>query len=198
MTPGPLILAHENTRLRMSKPQHMDALNVDFPAAATSALPQEVFQDQAHVFFNNDELRLVHFSPAHTDSDIYVFFKAANVLHAGDIWFNGTYPLIDDSSGGRIEGMVRASSELIALADNDTKIIPGHGALGDKAGLTEYHDMLMTVRDRVQGLKQGGRSMEEAVQAKPTADLDAKWGTGTMTPDIFVRQVYKTLADSRA
>jgi cyclase len=195
---GALILAHENTRLRMSSPQHMEALDVDFPAAATSALPQEIFQDQAHVFFNNDDLRLVHFAPAHTDSDIYILFKSANVLHAGDIWFNGTYPLIDDSSGGRIDGMVRASSLLVALADNETKIIPGHGALGDKAGLTAYRDMLVTVRDRVQGLKQGGRSIQEAVEAKPTSDLDAKWGAGMMTPDLFVRQVYKTLPEARA
>ena len=195
---GTLILAHENTRLRMSRPQHMNALNVDFPATPDSALPQQVFQDRSHMFFNRDELRLVHFEPAHTDSDIYVLFKNANVIHAGDIWFNGTYPLIDDSSTGRIDGMIRASSELVKLSDKETKIVPGHGALGEKTGLTEYRDMLVTVRDRVEGLKRGGRSLQEAVQAKPTSDLDAKWGKGAMTPDLFVQQVYKTLPEGRA
>jgi cyclase len=195
---GALILAHENTRLRLSMPQHVEAIHQDFPAAATAALPQEVFQESAHLFFNNDELRLVHFKPAHTDSDIYVLFKGANILHTGDIWFNGFYPLIDDSTGGRIDGMVRASSELIGLADNQTKIVPGHGPLCDKAALTEYRDMLVTVRDRVQGLKQGGRSLQESVAAKPTSDLDKKWGGGMIMPDLFVEQVYKTLPEGRA
>ena len=195
---GTLILAHENTRLRMSRPQRLDVLNLNFPPAPNSALPQQVFQDRSHMFFNGDEIRMVHFDPAHTDSDIYILFKNANVLHAGDIWFNGFYPLIDDSSGGRIDGMIRASSELISLSDTETKIIPGHGPLGDKAGLMAYRDMLVTVRDRVEGLKRGGRSLQEAVAARPTSDLDAKWGKGSMKPDVFVQQVYKTLPDGRA
>ena len=195
---GALILAHENTRLRMSRPQRIEALGLDFPPAPNSALPQEVFEDRAHLFFNNDELRLVHFAPAHTDSDVYILFKGANVIHAGDIWFNGTYPLIDDSSGGRIDGMIRAASELVALADPETKIIPGHGPLGTKAELAQYRDMLVSVRDRVQGLKRSGRSLQEAQEAKPTSDLDKKWGGGSMTPDLFVQQVYKTLHDGRA
>jgi cyclase len=195
---GALILAHENTRLRMSRPQRIEAINLDFPAAPNSALPQEVFEDRSHIFFNNDELRLVHFAPAHTDSDIYILFKEANVIHAGDIWFNGTYPLIDDSSGGRIDGMIRAASELVALADAQTKIVPGHGPLGTKPELLEYRDMLVSVRDRVQGLKRSGRSLPEAQAAKPTSDLDKKWGNSSMTPDLFVQQVYKTLSDGRA
>ncbi len=195
---GALILAHENTRLRLSHPQHVEALDLNFPAAPNSALPQEVFEDRSHLFFNNDELRLVHFAPAHTDSDIYILFKEANVIHAGDIWFNGTYPLIDDSSGGRIDGMIRAASELVTLADAQTKIVPGHGPLGTKPELAQYRDMLVSVRDRVQGLKQSGRSLQEAQAAKPTSDLDKKWGTGSMTPDLFVQQVYKTLPDGRA
>ena len=195
---GTLILAHENTRLRMSRPQHLNALDLDFPASPDSALPQQIFQDQSRLFFNSDELRMVHFEPAHTDSDIYILFKHANVLHAGDIWFNGFYPLIDDSSGGRIDGMIRASSELASLADNETRIVPGHGPLGDKQGLTEYRDMLVTVRDRVAGLKRAGRSLQDAVAAKPTSDLDAKWGRGSMTPELFVKQVYTTLPDSQA
>jgi glyoxylase-like metal-dependent hydrolase (beta-lactamase superfamily II) len=195
---GALILAQENTRLRLSQPQHVAALGLDFPAAPDGALPQEVFEDRAHIFFNNDELRLVHFAPAHTDSDVYILFKTANVIHAGDIWFNGTYPLIDDSSGGRIDGMIRASSELVSLADKDTKIVPGHGPLGMKPQLTEYRDMLVSVRDRVQGLKRSGRSVEEAVAAKPTSDLDKQWGAGMISPDLFVRLVYRTLPDSRA
>lgn len=195
---GALILAHENTRLRLSHPQRIQALDLDFPAAPNSALPQEVFEDRSHLFFNNDELRLVHFAPAHTDSDIYILFKDANVIHAGDIWFNGTYPLIDDSSGGRIDGMIRAASELVALADAQTKIVPGHGSLGTKAELSEYRDMLASIRDRVQGLKSSGRSLQEAQAAKPTSDLDKKWGNGSMTPDLFVQQVYKTLPDGRA
>ena len=195
---GALILAHENTRLRMSRPQRMEVLQVDFPAARESALPNQVFADNFQIFFNKDTLSLVHFAPAHTDSDISIFFKNGNVLHAGDIWFNNFYPLIDNSSGGRIEGMIQASTQLITSADSQTKIVPGHGPLGDKAGLTEYRDMLVAVRDRVDGLKRGGRTMAEAVAAKPTADLDGKWGKGSITPATFVQLVYMTLPEGHA
>ncbi len=190
---GAFIVAHENTRKRLSTPQFMAALAIHFDAAPVGAWPQQTFTDNTVLYFDNEEMQLGYFAPAHTDSDIYVHYQNGNVLHMGDIWFNGTYPLIDTSSGGKIDGMIAASGKGIAMADGDTKIVPGHGPLGDKAGLTKYHDMLVTVRDRVKKQKDAGKSLAEVTAAKPTADLDEQWGKGFIKPDFFVSFVYSTL-----
>jgi glyoxylase-like metal-dependent hydrolase (beta-lactamase superfamily II) len=171
----------------------MAALDMHFPPSPAAALPQQTFEDRFQLFFNNEELTLGYIPPAHTDTDIYIHYQKGNVLHLGDIWFNGFYPFIDASTGGNIDGMVTAASSALDLADNETKIAPGHGPLGDKAGLTQYHHMLATVHDRVQALKSSGKSVQEVVDAKPTADLDATWGHGFVSPDLFVKLVYTTL-----
>jgi glyoxylase-like metal-dependent hydrolase (beta-lactamase superfamily II) len=190
---GAMIVAHENTRKRLSTPQEMKAFGLHFDPSPVGAWPQQTFTEGTALYFNGETLHLAYFPPAHTDSDIYVHYANGNVLHMGDIWFNGFYPLIDGSSGGKIDGMIAASARGIALADADTKIVPGHGPLGDKAGLTKYHDMLATVRDRVKKQKDAGKSVDEIIAAKPTADLDEKWGGGMIKPDFFVKLVYSTL-----
>lgn len=192
-TGGATILAHENTRTRLSTEQHMVALGLDFPPSPVGAWPQQTFTEGTRLYFNGEDLTLGYFAPAHTDTDIYAHYAKGNVLHMGDIWFNGTYPMIDASTKGNINGMIAASTRGISLADGKTKIIPGHGPLGDKAGLTKYRDMLATVRDRVHVLKSAGKSQAEAVAAKPTADLDDQWGKGFIQGDMFVSFVYATL-----
>jgi|ERR1700726_944323 cyclase len=190
---GATILAHENTRKRLSTPQTVAALGMHFDACPAAALPQLTFADAFKLFFDNEELSLNYAPPAHTDTDILVRYHQGNVLHMGDLWFNGTYPFIDASSGGNINGMIAGATRGISLADGETKIVPGHGPLGDKAALTKYRDMLTTVRDRVQALKSSGKSEQDAIAAKPTADLDEQWGKGFMKPDFFVTIVYQTL-----
>jgi len=190
---GALIVAHENTRKRLSTPQDIAAFGLHFDPAPADAWPQQTFTDGTKLYFNGEQLTLVHFPPAHTDSDIYVRYENANVLHMGDVWFNGTYPFIDPSTGGNIGGMIAGAAQGLAIVDADTKIVPGHGPVGDKAALVKSHDMLVTVRDRVRDLKAAGKSKEEAVAAKPTADLDSAWGKGTINGDVFVTLVYTTL-----
>jgi cyclase len=190
---GAMIVAHQNTRKRLSTPQDMPMLGLHFDPSPAAALPQQTFTKELKLYMNGEELSLSYFSPAHTDTDISVRYDKSNVLHMGDIWFNGFYPLIDTSSGGRIDGMIAASETGISLADADTKIVPGHGPLGNRADLSKYRDMLVTVRDRVKAQKAAGKSADEVVAAKPTADLDPTWGKGFMTPDLFVRLVYASL-----
>ena len=105
------------------------------------------------IWRNSDQLDLVHFAPAHTDTDIYIYFHKADVLHVGDIWFNGLYPFIDEGTGGSIGGMIRAAEKTLAMSNSDMKIIPGHGPLGTKADFQKFHDMLAAVRDKVAALK---------------------------------------------
>ena len=158
-----------------------------------AALPSITFDDAMHAWHNGDSLDLVHFDPAHTDTDIYIHFHNANVLHVGDIWFNNGFPFIDEATGGRIGGMISASEKALAIADKDTKIIPGHGPLGGKADLQRYHDMLAGVRDKVAALKAAGASEQEAVAKKPTAEFDGVWGKGFMSGDVFTGIVYRTV-----
>jgi len=111
----------------------------------------------------------------------------------GDVFFNGMYPFFDVSTGGNIDGMIAGATVGIKLADGTTKIVPGHGPLGDRAALTSYRDMMVTVRDRVEKLKKSGRAVKDVVAAKPIADLDATWAKGFMPADMFVELVYNTL-----
>ncbi len=190
---GAFIVAHKNTRLRLSSPQVVEFFHMNVPAYPTSALPQQTFDESETLYFNNDELALVHLQPAHTDSDIYIFFANGNVLHAGDIWFNGMYPFIDASTGGNINGMIKGADQLLAVADDKTKIVPGHGPLGNKAALTAYREMLATVATRIEKLKGSGQTLEQVAAVKPTADLDAAWAKGMISADAFTTLVYSTL-----
>lgn len=187
------IFAHQKTRERMATPQTIAFFHLVMPASPDAALPSITFTDSMQAWHNGDSLDLVHFDPAHTDTDIYIHFHKANVLHVGDIFFNGFYPFIDEATGGRIGGMVDAAKKALDVADNDTKIIPGHGPLGDKADLERYHDMLSAVRDKVAALKAAGASEQEAVAKKPTADFDAQWGKAMFNGDVFTGIVYRTI-----
>ena len=162
------------------------------PASAAS-LPTQTFSDSHAVYANGETLHLVYVKPAHTDTDIGVMFVNSNVLHMGDLFFNGFYPFIDASTGGNINGMIAAADTALALVNAQVRIIPGHGPLGDKASLGKYRDMMVTVRDRIQKLKSSGQTLEQVVASKPTKDLDDPWGKGFMQPDFFVTIVYGTL-----
>src|SRR5713226_944896 len=146
---GATVVAHENTKRRMSEPQHIAILDLDFPPSPAAALPQRVFKDG--------------------------------------------YPVIDGSTGGRVDGMSEACDRLLRVADAETKIVPGHGPLATRADLVKYRDMLATAADRVRKLKASGKSLEESIAAKPFTDLDGDWGTGRYKGDDFVKIVYLTL-----
>lgn len=190
---GATVVAHENTKRRMSEPQRIAMLELDFPPSPTAALPQRVFKDGYTLEANGERLELSHVAPAHTDTDLIVRFERANVLHAGDVFFNGRYPLIDWSTGGKVDGMIEACERVLRLAGPDTRIVPGHGALATRADLTKYRDMLATARDRVRKLKAAGSTLEESIAAKPLTDLDADWGNGRFKGGDFVRIVYSAL-----
>jgi len=190
---GAFIIAQDNTRARLLNPQTIQTYAAQFPAAPDAGLPQQTFPESETLWVNNDQEDLVHTPNGHTDSDIFIRFVKGNVIHTGDLWFNGMYPLIDIGSGGTVNGMIRGVDQVLALADDRTKIVPGHGPLGDKAALQTYREMLVTVADRVEKLKASGETVEQVVAAKPTADLDATWAKGTIQPNTFVALVYDSL-----
>src|SRR5712672_3939549 len=199
---GATVLAHENTKKRMSEPHDLPVLyrgadgalaGLHFDASPAEALPQQTFATSHQLQVNGEILALQHVAPAHTDSDIYVHFQKANVISMGDLFFNGMYPYIDPGTGGTITGNIAAVDKILSLAGNDTKIVAGHGPLGNKADLAKSRDLLVTARDRVQKLKSAGKSAQEAVAEKPFADLEPAWGKGIINGDQFVQIVYLTL-----
>ncbi|MBT8484710.1 MAG: MBL fold metallo-hydrolase [Phycisphaerae bacterium] len=187
---GVVIVAHENVRERMSTDQFMAAFNRNVPAAPAAALPIITFTNGVTFHLNDEEIRVTHVELAHTDGDAIVHFRKANVLHMGDTYFNGLYPFIDTGSGGNIDGMLRAAEVGLRLADAETKIIPGHGPLSDRAGLVRYRDMLRSVRDRIRGMMGSRASKDEVIAAKPAQDFDDVWGGGFLSADQFVGIVY--------
>lgn len=188
---GATIVAHDKTRQRLSTPQVMAAFDAHFPPAPIGALPTKTFIKDDSMKINGKTIILTHYDPAHTDTDISVHFADDDILHTGDTWFNGAYPFIDYSTGGHINGMIRATERNLATGTDSTILIPGHGPVGNKKQLAESHEMLIAIRDKVAALKKEGKSIDEAVAAKPTASYDAKWGSGFVTPDMFTRLVYQ-------
>ena len=187
---GADITAHENTLKRLSVDTRVEDWKFTFPASPAGALPTTVFADEHKVHFNGTTLKLKKYPPAHTDSDISVEFSDADILHVADTWWNGHYPFIDYSTGGSIDGQIRAAEANVAKVTNKTIIIPGHGPVGNRAQMIEFRDMLSAIREKVSALKKQGRSLAEVVAAKPTADFDAKWGGFVIDGGTFASLVY--------
>ncbi|WP_444919961.1 MBL fold metallo-hydrolase [Microbulbifer sp. CnH-101-G] len=191
---GALIVAHENVRKRMNTEQFIEAFKRRVEPSPPTALPVITFTDATTFYWNGDEVMVQHVGPAHTDGDSIVHFAKADVIHMGDIYFNGAYPFIDLSSGGSVDGVIEAMDTALALSGPNTKIIPGHGRLSSPAELKVQRDMLETLRDRIQKLVDSGKSRDQVLAAKPTKDFDEQYGKGFMTPDIWTGIVYDSLA----
>jgi cyclase len=188
---GAGVIAHENTRTRLTQPH--DLLGMHFDPAPSSALPTQTFPVKLDLQLNGEVMHLSHVAPAHTDTDIYVHYTKADVLHMGDVFFNGFYPFIDASTGGNINGMIAGVATALKMTGAKTQIVPGHGPLGHRASLEAYQHMLTSIRDRVQKEKKAGKTLAEVQAAKPSAEFDAAWGKGRMQPDAFIALVYNTL-----
>jgi glyoxylase-like metal-dependent hydrolase (beta-lactamase superfamily II) len=187
---GAAITAQENTKKHLSTSTRVEDWNYTFQPAPAGALPTTVFREAHRVHHNDSRLALNYYGPAHTDCDISVLFEEAEVIHVGDTWWNGIYPFIDYSTGGNIDGMIRATKRNLGVVTDKTIIVPGHGPIGNKAALTEYQDMLVTIRANVAKLKKEGKSLADTIAAKPTAAYDAKWGQFLITPALFTKLVY--------
>ena len=190
---GTLIFSHDQVRERLTVETVIKAFNMVTPPLPKAALPVVTFSSDITFHLNGDTLRAFHVPRAHTDGDSVIHFKNANVIHSGDAFFNGLYPFIDVDHGGTVKGMIQAADAVLELADGNTKIIPGHGPLGDKAQLQAYRDMLAISYERLSQLKAKGMSMEEAVAEKPLADLEELWGKGMFPGEKWISLVYDGL-----
>ncbi|MDR6291467.1 glyoxylase-like metal-dependent hydrolase (beta-lactamase superfamily II) [Inquilinus ginsengisoli] len=189
---GATIIAHENTHKHLLAAQRVEDWDYNFPTAPLSAVPSELVASEKTLSLNGATIALLHPGPAHTDGDLTVTFGEADVLHCGDIYWNGIYPFIDYSTGGSIDGTIKAAEAILAAATSKTIIIPGHGKpVSNRAELAAYRDMLADIRGTVATLKRQGRPVDDIVAAKPTAAHDAQWGQFLISPAFFTRLVYQ-------
>ena len=189
---GAVILAHDNVRARMSTDQFLAALNQKVPASPKGALPVVTFAEGVTLHLNGDTLHVVHVANAHTDGDALVHWQKANVLHMGDTFFHRqSFPFVDLSSGGSIDGLVAAADKALALTNPQTRIIPGHGPVASRAELAAYRAMLVDIRTKVAAGIRAKRTLAQIQAAKPAA----RYGMpdGFIKPDQFVEAVYNSL-----
>jgi glyoxylase-like metal-dependent hydrolase (beta-lactamase superfamily II) len=188
---GAVIVAHDNVRRRMSTDQliALGSSSNAQKAAPKVALPVVTVPGEIRFHINGEEVHAFHVPRAHTDGDLIVHFRGSDVIHMGDVFFNGWYPFIDGGSGGTPEGVIAAYDRVLALAGEKTRIIPGHGPLATRVELAAQRSMLATVVQRVQELRRAGRSDVEIRSAQVTAEFDPRYGGGFIKPEVFVQQL---------
>ncbi len=194
---GSVIIAHENVRKRMSTDQFIEFFQKKVPASPKVALPIITFTQDLMFHLNGDDIHVFHVKNAHTDGDSIVYFRNSNVIHTGDIYFAGIYPFIDTSSHGSVNGVIDAAQHILSIIDDNTKVIPGHGSLSNKAELSAYVDMLISLRAKITKQISDGKTLEEIQKTKPAQKFDEKWGHGMLTSDKFVQILHTDLSVNR-
>jgi glyoxylase-like metal-dependent hydrolase (beta-lactamase superfamily II) len=190
---GVVTVAHENVRERMSTEQFMKFIEKTIPPSDPEALPLVTFNDRISFHLNGETVTAYHTAHAHTDGDSIIHFPKSDVIHMGDNFFNHRYPFIDLSSGGSAQGMIDAVRSGLELCETNTKVIPGHGPLGNCADLEDYGEMLEDAVSRVQALIDQGKSLEEIIEARPNEDYDEEFGNNWIKPDTFIGFIYNSL-----
>jgi glyoxylase-like metal-dependent hydrolase (beta-lactamase superfamily II) len=190
--PEALIIAQENVRKRLSTEQVSKFFKRTTPASPKEALPVVTFDHAVSVFFNGEEIKVIHFPHSHTDGDSIIFFTNSNVIHMGDNFFNPRFPVVDLEAGGNVVGMTKTVGEVIAKLPTGVKIIPGHGPLSDAEGLKAFHRMLVETTDIVRKKKKAGKTLEK-IKAEGLPEEWKSWGEGYIKTDVWIELVYNSL-----
>lgn len=193
---GVTVVAHDMVRDRMSKEKANPTTKEVTRPRDKDALPVITFADKLNFHLNDEDIELIHFDPAHTDGDVAVHFKKANVYHMGDMFVTYGYPYIDFTSGGSINGFISSLDKLLAIMDENTKIIPGHGELCTKADMKIFRDKLADIRDQVAAALKKGKKVEEITGLDIAKKYDAEWGKGFIKGKDFVMGVAENLKPS--
>jgi glyoxylase-like metal-dependent hydrolase (beta-lactamase superfamily II) len=190
---GAVLAAHESVPDWMAAPQHLDVLDHDVPASPEAALPRICVGDTLTLRWGDEKVGLRHVA-GHTGGDLVVRLHRADVVHAGDLFFNCGYPYIDTAHGGSIDGMIRGVEYVLTLCGPDTRIVPGHGPVATTDDLHDYLAILKDYRRIVAAEKAAGRSLEEVVAARPAAILDDRWGKAMFPPKAFIEMIWLSVS----
>lgn len=190
---GSVIVAHENVRRRMSVDSFVAVFDRKVPASPAAALPVVTFTRDVTFHLGGEEISVTHVDPAHTDGDSLVHFRTANVIHMGDCYLNGSFPVVDFSSGGTLPGTIAAADVALAMLDPRTRIIPGHGPVASDRDLRQWRDMLATILERVKKSVAAGRNLEQVKAERPTREWDERFPRSFVTSDHVVEEAYRAV-----
>jgi glyoxylase-like metal-dependent hydrolase (beta-lactamase superfamily II) len=190
---GATVVAHENTFRHLTETTHVNAWNWTFDPVPAGARPTLLVKAKQTFHFAESRIDIENFGDGHTDGDLWVYFREADVVALGDTFWNGNYPYIDNEDGGSIDGAIKWANKAVQRTTDHTIVVPGHGAVGGRRELIAFRDMLVAVRSNVAALKEQGKSLDDIVAARPTAAYDAKWGNFVFNGAQFTRMVYAGL-----
>ena len=185
---GVIIVAHENTRKRLSANQFIDIFKSEQKAYPYEALPKITFSESVTFNMNGETVQVYYVKNAHTDGDAIIYFKESNVLHTGDVFVRYGLPFIDQQNGGSIDGMIAGADQILKIINDDTKIIPGHGQISNKKDLIEYKNMLQTVRNRIADGIKAGKTIDQIISSDPTKEFKTAFDKV-----FFIQTVYNSL-----
>src|SRR5882724_1016350 len=191
--PDAPIIAQTNVRQRLSVEQKSKFFNRTTPPSPKEALPVITFDQAVSVFFNGEEIKVIHFPHGHTDGDSVIFFTGSNVVHMGDDFFNGRFPVVDLEAGGDVEGMTKNIGDIISKLPAGVKIIPGHGPLSDVEGLKAFHNMLIQTTDIVRKRMAAGKTLDQ-IKAEGLPEKWKPWSSGFINTDRWIELIYNSLS----
>ncbi len=191
---GAVIVSHENVRKRLNQDQFFEMINQTIPALSKKGLPIITFSDNMTFYQNNDEIRISYLDNGHTDGDSAVYFTQNNVIHVGDDFSDEAYPFMDLSTGGSIDGLISSLKSIISIINNDTKVVAGHSGISNQTKVKDYANMLIDVRSLISSMIKEGKSLDEIIQSKPTAQYDTTYRDYSfIKPKDFVTNIYESL-----
>ena len=187
---GSVIVAHENVRRRMSVEGFVAVFDRKSPPAPQKALPIVTFTRDVTFHLGGEEISVIHVEPAHTDGDSFVLFRSANVIHLGDCYLNGSFPVIDSSNGGTYPGVIAAADTALGMLDARTQVIPGHGAVAAEKDLHQWREMLVTINERVRNSVAAGKTLEQVKAERPTREWDGRFPQSFVTSDHVIEEAF--------
>jgi cyclase len=191
---GVKIMAHQNAKFWLSQKVKVEVFDTTVEPLKPEGIPSKIFIDGGKLTWGKEKIEYKWVPDSHTDNDVYLFFPASNILHTGDLYFSGMFPIIDYTTGGWIGGMATALDKLLKVGDAQTRIIPGHGPLSSKQDMQASREMLHTVSDRLDAFSKKSASLDDVLKANPVSDLESKWGKGFLNGEAFLRMAYPSIA----
>ncbi|HEU5460763.1 MAG TPA: MBL fold metallo-hydrolase [Nitrososphaeraceae archaeon] len=191
---GAIIISHDNVRKRLSTEQFQEFFNRTVPPVSEKGLPIITFSDNMTIFQNGDEIKIIHVDNGHTDGDSIVYFTKNNVIHVGDDFNDKSYPFIDISSGGSIDGLISSLQTISLIIDDETKVVSGHSEISNKTKVNDFTNMLKDVREKVSQMIEDGKSLEEIIASQPTSKYDKIYYDHTrFQPKDLITFIYQSL-----
>ena len=191
---GAIIISHDNVRKRLSSDQFFEFINMTIPALSYKGLPIITFSQNMTFYQNDDEIKITHLEDGHTDGDSAVYFTKNNVIHVGDDFSDRSYPLIDLSSGGSIDGLISSLIKIFSMLNEDTKVVAGHSGISNQTKVKDYLTMLIDVHDNIKNMIKEGKSLDEIIKSKPTSKYDMiYYDHSFIKPKDIVTNIYKSI-----